>query len=72
MGLRMDDLHTPTVRPVSSGPTSGRNYANPNANKDATFMELMAEKEQVEAELTALSSVLASVFIPTKDFRDMT
>ena len=57
MGLRMDDLHTPTV---ASGPTSSR--ASNGAPKDQmTTKELMAEKERIESELKALSSVLDSV-----------
>lgn len=57
MGLRMDDLHAPTVH---SGPTTGQ-QAN-GANKDAlTPLQLINEKERVEAEMKALGSVLDSV-----------
>ena len=56
MGLRMDDLHAPTV---ASGPTS---HAQTNGTaKEPTFQELVAQKENLEAELSALGSVLESV-----------
>lgn len=56
MGLRMDDLHAPTV---GSGPTS-----QPAANgigPKLSLQELITKKENVEAELSALGSVLDSV-----------
>jgi hypothetical protein len=56
MGLRMDDIHAPTI---ASGPTS-----QPTANgtsKKQTLQDLSAQKENLEAELSALSSVLDSV-----------
>ena len=56
MGLRMDDLHAPTV---SSGPTS-QPVGNGTSGKKS-LQELIAQKENVEAELSALSSVLDSV-----------
>ncbi|TKA33134.1 hypothetical protein B0A50_00687 [Salinomyces thailandicus] len=55
MGLRMDDLHAPTV---GSGPTS-----QPAANgigPKLSLQELITKKENVEAELSALGSVLDS------------
>lgn len=56
MGLRMDDLHAPTV---SSGPTS---QATTNGtDKKQSLQELISQKENVEAELSALGSVLDSV-----------
>ena len=56
MGLRMEDLHAPTV---ASGPTS---HAQTNGTeKEPTFQELVAHKENLEAELDALGSVLDSV-----------
>ncbi|KAL1859929.1 putative 26S proteasome regulatory subunit [Paecilomyces lecythidis] len=56
MGLPMDDnIHAPTV---SSGPTTG-GVAARDLSK-LSMMELMAEKERLEAELSALSSVLTS------------
>jgi 26S proteasome non-ATPase regulatory subunit 9 len=57
MGLHMDDIHAPTV---SSGPTSG-GYANGVSKEQLTLMELIAEKDRVEAELKALGRVLDSV-----------
>lgn len=57
MGLRMDDLHAPTV---ASGPTT--NSTSDGASLDKyTLKELMREKDRVEAELLALSGVLDSV-----------
>lgn len=57
MGLRMDDLHAPTV---GSGPTS---QPPSNGTEDElTLQELIAKKENLEAELTALGSVLDSVW----------
>ncbi|KAK7720594.1 putative 26S proteasome regulatory subunit [Botryosphaeria dothidea] len=55
MGLHMDDLHTPSV---AAGPTSGA--FNGVAKKDMSLTELMAEKDRVQSELSALSSVLDS------------
>lgn len=56
MGLRMDDIHAPTV---ASGPTS---HAQTNGtDKEPTFQELITQKENLEAELSALGSVLDSV-----------
>ncbi|GME23327.1 26s proteasome non-ATPAse regulatory subunit [Neofusicoccum parvum] len=55
MGLHMDDLHTPSV---VSGPTSGA--SNGVAKRDMSLTELMAEKDRVQGELSALSSVLDS------------
>ncbi|KAK3645387.1 putative 26S proteasome regulatory subunit [Elasticomyces elasticus] len=55
MGLRMPDLHAPTV---ASGPTS-QGYANGTGNV-LTLPQLMAKKDNLEAELSALGSVLDS------------
>ncbi|KAJ5593895.1 26S proteasome non-ATPase regulatory subunit 9 [Penicillium hispanicum] len=56
MGVPMDDnIHAPTV---GSGPTSG---AAPLDLSKLSVVELMQEKERIEAELSALSSVLNSV-----------
>lgn len=57
MGLRMDDLHAPTVQ---SGPTSQATTNGTDSKK--TFRELASQKENLEAELSALSSVLDSVW----------
>lgn len=57
MGLRMDNLHTPTV---ASGPTTGASADNAAVDK-LPLMELIAQKSRVEDELTALGSVLDSV-----------
>lgn len=56
MGLRMDDLHAPTV---ASGPST---QATTNGtSKKQSLPELIAQKENLEAELSALGSVLESV-----------
>lgn len=57
MGLRMDDLHAPTV---ASGPTSA-GYSNGVPANQLSLQELIAEKDRVEAELKALGQVLDSV-----------
>lgn len=53
----MNNLHAPTV---PSGPTSARAATNGGA-ATLTFADLQRRKENLEAELTALSSVLDSV-----------
>ncbi|KAI1649732.1 uncharacterized protein F4817DRAFT_13995 [Daldinia loculata] len=53
--LRMDNIHAPTV---PAGPSS-RPLANGNA-KHLSFAELQAKKDDMEAELKALSGVLDS------------
>lgn len=57
MGLRMDDIHAPTV---SSGPTSS-GYSNGVSKDKLSLMELIREKERLEQELSALGAVLDSV-----------
>lgn len=59
MGLRMDDLHAPTV---ASGPSS--QPATNGIEKQQSLQELIAQKENLEAELSALGSVLDSVMMP--------
>lgn len=57
MGILMDDdIHAPTV---ASGPTSGGTA--PRDLSQLSMVELMTEKDRIEAELSALSSVLGSV-----------
>ena len=53
----MDDIHNPTVPsgPSTTAPAEGR------SNAPSSLMELIAEKQNVEEELKALSSVLDSV-----------
>ena len=58
MGLRMDDIHTPTV---PSGPTTGQRAANGIDKDKLSLMDLISEKTRVEEELSALGSVLDSV-----------
>ena len=58
MGLRMEDLHTPTV---PSGPVTGTTGPGLSQNALTPLTDLISEKERVERELTALSSVLDSV-----------
>jgi len=57
MGIRMDDLHTPTV---ASGPTSG-GYSNGVSKEQLSLQELIAERDRLETELKALGQVLDSV-----------
>ena len=57
MGLRMDDLHAPTV---ASGPTNSRSTTN-GTEREQSLQELVSQKENIEAELSALGSVLDSV-----------
>jgi 26S proteasome non-ATPase regulatory subunit 9 len=59
MGFRMDNLHAPTV---GSGSTS-----NENGDDARSFQELITRKENLEAELSALGSVLDSVRGLTSD-----
>ena len=61
MGLRMDDIHTPTV---ASGSTSGPGPASSGDKDKFSLMDLINEKTKVEEELSALGSVLDSVCIP--------
>ncbi|KAL2351501.1 26S proteasome non-ATPase regulatory subunit 9 [Cryomyces antarcticus] len=56
MGLSMDELHAPTV---VSGPTS-RGTSNGLPKEQSSLTELIAEKENVERELSTLSAVLDS------------
>ncbi|KAI9817229.1 MAG: putative 26S proteasome regulatory subunit [Pycnora praestabilis] len=57
MGLLMDSLHAPVV---ASGPTSGVAAANDDGSDKMSLLELITEKDRVESELSALSSVLDS------------
>lgn len=64
MGIPMDNnIHAPTV---SSGPTSGE---APRDLAKLSMTELMQEKERLEEELSALSSVLSSVSTPLRIYR---
>ena len=56
----MDDIHTPSV---VSGPTSSQSTADGVAQEKLSLMDLIKEKQRVEGELSALSSVLDSVRI---------
>lgn len=58
MGLRMDDIHTPSV---ASGSTTGPGPANGTKGEQLSLMDLVNEKTRVEEELSALGSVLDSV-----------
>lgn len=59
MGLLMDDIHTPTV---PSGPTTPHRATNGVDKDKLSLMELIPEKTRVEEELSALGSVLDSVW----------
>lgn len=52
-----DNIHAPTV---ASGPTSG---VAPRDLSKLSMPDLMQEKERIEAELSALSSVLDTVSV---------
>lgn len=54
----MGDIHAPSV---ASGPTTGGPLSNEFGTAKSSLMELIAEKDRVESELSALSSVLDSV-----------
>ena len=58
MGLRMENIHTPTV---PSGSTTRQEVANGVDKDKLSLMSLIDEKTKVEEELTALGSVLDSV-----------
>lgn len=65
MGIPMDDnIHAPTV---ASGPTTG-GTSGPDLAK-LSVVELMQEKQRLEDELSALSSVLTSVCSPDATIR---
>lgn len=55
-----DNIHAPTV---ASGPASG---PTPRDLSKLSMPDLMQEKERIEAELSALSSVLESVRSQTR------
>jgi len=55
--LRMENLHAPTV---PSGPTSGP-VTNGIETAGLSFAQLQTKKDNLEAEIRALSSVLDSV-----------
>lgn len=57
--LRMENLHAPTV---PSGPTSGAASTNGVETRSLSLGELQAQKDNIEAEMSALSSVLDSVW----------
>lgn len=56
MGLRMDDIHAPTV---AAGPSSVK--PDDAGQEKLSLQELITEKDRVWSELTALGSVLDSV-----------
>lgn len=55
--LNMENLHAPTI---PSGPTSGPGAANGIQTNGLTFSQLQAKKDNIEAEIKALSGVLDS------------
>lgn len=56
----MDNIHMPSV---PSGPAAGRGLPRTADQDPTSLMELMAEKQRVEGELSELSSVLDTVCI---------
>ena len=57
----MDDLHTPSV---ASGPTSSFQPSKNGDDDKKSLLDLIADKDRLEAELKALMSVLESVCLP--------
>ena len=60
MGLLMEDVHNPTV---VSGPTTN-GVLHDDVEERASLTELIAKKDNIESELSALGSVLDSVSLP--------
>lgn len=58
MGLPMQDIHAPTLE---AGPTSQPRRSDDGSDSNLSLQELIARKDNVEAELTALGNVLESV-----------
>ena len=58
MGLRMDNIHMPTVE---AGPTTGQMPTTAATGTESSLLDLISEKDRVESELKALGSVLESV-----------
>ena len=58
MGLRMDDIHMPTVE---AGPTTRPTPLTTRNGAEPSLLDLMSERDRVESELKALGSVLESV-----------
>lgn len=54
----MDNIHSPSV---PSGPVAGRDPSKIVDQEKSSLMDLMAEKQRVESELSELSSVLDTV-----------
>lgn len=54
----MEDIHTPSV---VSGPTTNDGLAGKGASVTLSLGDLISQREKVESELKALSSVLDSV-----------
>ena len=67
MGLRMDDIHTPSV---PSGPLTNHNLSNVGHDR-SSLIDLMSQKTLVESEMSALGSVLDSVSKAT-ELQEMT
>ncbi|MCJ1469434.1 putative 26S proteasome regulatory subunit, partial [Pseudocyphellaria aurata] len=57
MGLNMDNIHNPSV---PSGPTTSQGTSKAVDQGTGSLMDLISQKERVEAELSALSGVLDS------------
>lgn len=57
MGLNMNNIHNPSV---PSGPTTSPGTSEAVEQDKMSLMDLISKKERVEAELSALSSVLDS------------
>lgn len=60
----MDDIHTPSV---PSGPATSQGLLKPLGEEHLALKDLIIEKQRVEEELSALSSVLDTVFTGSLD-----
>ncbi|THV50356.1 hypothetical protein BGAL_0153g00010 [Botrytis galanthina] len=64
--LNMENLHAPTI---PSGPTSGPGATNGMQTNGLTFAQLQAKKDNIEAEIKALSGVLDSADLDVAQIR---
>jgi 26S proteasome non-ATPase regulatory subunit 9 len=65
MGYRMDNIHAPTV---ASGPSSTR--TNGAEEENMSLPQLIAKKDRVWSELSALGSILDSVSCVPSRYRE--
>ena len=58
MGLKMNDIHTPTTNGASS-----RSNGSATNDSQKSLIELMNDRDKLESELQALGEVLVSVLM---------